>query len=470
MKHNGKSSAASQSGGFGSRIGFILAAAGSAVGLGNIWRFPYLAAKYGGGIFLLIYFIFAVTFGFALMVTEIAIGRRTGKSVIEAFPAVNKKFRPLGWLSSAIPALILPYYCVIGGWVLKYMTIFLTGRGSEIAEASYGVTDSGANIGFFDHFISLSVQPTVFFLIYAAAGAVVVCFGVEKGIEKFSKFLMPVLFALILGISIYTMTLDGAGDGLKYYVLPDFDGFTGTKLMKTIAAAVGQLFYSMSIAMGIMVTYGSYMRREDSIEGSVRHIEIFDTVVAFMAGLIIVPAVFVFSGGDPDALNKGPGLMFVTLPKVFDSMPAGQFIGAAFFILVALAALTSSISLTETVTAVVMEKTKLSRVKSCCVVLLFTIVLGMLSVLGYSVWSDFRMFGMQLLDFFDFITNNLMMPVAALLTCILVGYVVKTKYVEEEIMYGERTFRSKMLYRGMIKYVCPACMIIILVTPFVTEI
>lgn len=467
MKQN---SEASSNGGFGSKIGFILAAAGSAVGLGNIWRFPYLAAKYGGGIFLLIYLIFAVTFGFALIVTEISIGRRTGKSVIEAFSDVNGKFRPLGWLSALVPALILPYYCVIGGWVLKYMTVFITGGGSEIASASYGTAESGAEIGFFDHFIGFVSQPTVFFLIYVLVGAVVVCLGVEKGIEKFSKFLMPVLLVLILGISIYTLTLDGAGEGLKYYVLPDFDGFTGTKLMKTIAAAVGQLFYSMSIAMGIMVTYGSYMRREDSIESSVRQIEIFDTLVAFLAGLIIVPAVFVFSGGDSDALNKGPGLMFVTMPKVFDSMPAGQIIGTAFFVLVALAALTSSISLMETVTAVVMEKTKLNRVKSCCVVIVFTIVLGMMSVLGYSVWSDFTLFGMQILDFFDFITNNLMMPVAALFTCILVGYVVKTKYVEDEVMYGERKFRSKILYRGMIKYVCPVCMLVILITPFVTEI
>lgn len=444
MKQN---SEASSNRGFGSKIGFILAAAGSAVGLGNIWRFPYLAAKYGGGIFLLVYLIFAVTFGFALIVTEISIGRRTGKSVIEAYSDVNRKFRPLGWLSALVPALILPYYCVIGGWVLKYMTVFVTGGGSEIASASYGVAESGAEIGFFDHFIGLVAQPSVFFLIYVLVGAVVVCLGVEKGIEKFSKFLMPVLLVLILGISVYTLTLDGAGEGLKYYVLPDFEGFTGAKLMKTIAAAVGQLFYSMSIAMGIMVTYGSYMRREDSIEGSVRQIEIFDTLVAFLAGL-----------------------MFVTMPKVFDSMPAGQIIGTAFFVLVALAALTSSISLMETVTAVVMEKTKLNRVKSCCIVIVFTIALGMLSVLGYSVWSDFTLFGMQMLDFFDFITNNLMMPVAALFTCILVGYVVKTKYIEDEVMYGERKFRSKLLYRGMIKYVCPVCMLIILVTPFVTEI
>lgn len=455
-------------GSFGSKIGFILAAAGSAVGLGNIWRFPYLAAKYGGGLFLLVYLIFAITFGFTLMLTEIAIGRRTGKSVIGAYKTVDKRFAPLGWLAAAIPALILPYYCVIGGWVLKYMTIFITGGGSEIATKSYGTASDGSDISFFSDFISHAGQPAIFFVIYVLVGSIAVLLGVEKGIEKVSKILMPVLLVLIVGIGIYTLTLDGSGEGLKYYVVPDKDSITPSMLLKTIAAAVGQLFYSMSIAMGIMVTYGSYMRKEDSIEGSVRQIEVFDTAVAFLAGLIIVPAVFVFSG--KDKLNAGPGLMFITLPKVFDSMPAGQFIGAAFFILVALAALTSSISLMETVTAVVIEKFKLSRVKSCVIVIIFTLIVGMLSVLGYSTWSDVEIFGMQILDFFDFSTNNIMMPILAFLTCIMIGYVVKTKYIEEEVIHGEKKFKSKRLYNVMIKVVCPICMIIILITPFVTKI
>lgn len=455
-------------GSFGSKIGFILAAAGSAVGLGNIWRFPYLAAKYGGGLFLLVYLIFAITFGFTLMLTEIAIGRRTGKSVIGAYRTVDKRFAPLGWLAAAIPALILPYYCGIGGWVLKYMTIFITGGGSEIATKSYGTASDGSDISFFSDFISHAGQPAIFFVIYVLVGSIAVLLGVEKGIEKVSKILMPVLLVLIVGIGIYTLTLDGSGEGLKYYVVPDKDSITPSMLLKTIAAAVGQLFYSMSIAMGIMVTYGSYMRKEDSIEGSVRQIEIFDTAVAFLAGLIIVPAVFVFSG--KDKLNAGPGLMFITLPKVFDSMPAGQLIGAAFFILVSLAALTSSISLMETVTAVVIEKFKLSRVKSCAIVIIFTLIVGMLSVLGYSTWSDVEIFGMQILDFFDFSTNNIMMPILALLTCIMIGYVVKTKYIEEEVIHGEKKFKSKRLYNVMIKVVCPICMIIILITPFVTKI
>ena len=248
-------------GSFGSKIGFILAAAGSAVGLGNIWRFPYLAAKYGGGLFLLVYLIFAITFGFTLMLTEIAIGRRTGKSVIGAYKTVDKRFAPLGWLAAAIPALILPYYCVIGGWVLKYMTIFITGGGSEIATKSYGTASDGSDISFFSDFISHAGQPAIFFVIYVLVGSIAVLLGVEKGIEKVSKILMPVLLVLIVGIGIYTLTLDGSGEGLKYYVVPDKDSITPSMLLKTIAAAVGQLFYSMSIAMGIMVTYGSYMRK-----------------------------------------------------------------------------------------------------------------------------------------------------------------------------------------------------------------
>ena len=456
-------------GGFGTKLGFILAAAGSAVGLGNIWRFPYLAAKYGGGFFLLVYLVFALTFGFSMMITEIAIGRKTGKSVVGAYAQVSSKFSALGWLAMIIPALILPYYCVIGGWVLKYTVTFISGSGADAAGAVY-VGSSGEELSYFENFISHAGEPTLYFIIYVLLGSVAVMLGVEKGIEKLSKILMPVLFVLIIGIAIYTCTLKGAGEGLKYYFLPDFSDFSAEKLFKTIAAAVGQLFYSMSIAMGILVTYGSYMRKEDSLESSVRQIEIFDTLVAFVAGAIIVPSVFIFSSGDASALNAGPSLMFVTLPKVFKSMPAGNIIGAAFFVLVSLAALTSSISLMETVTAVVIEKFGLSRKKASVVVIIITIILGLLSVFGYSIWSDVKIFGMQFLDFFDFITNNLMMPVLAFLTCIMIGYVVKTKYVEDEVMHGQKKFRSKLLYNIMIKFICPVCMIIILITPFVTEI
>ena len=431
---------------FSGGFGFVLAAAGSAVGLGNIWRFPYLAAKYGGGIFLLVYLILAVTFGFSLMITEIAIGRRTGKSVMQAYTKIDKRFKPLGWLAGAIPVIILPYYCVIGGWVLKYLTAFASGSGHAAAED-----------GYFANFISGAGATTLFFAIFIALTAIVVIFGVQKGIETVSKVMMPVLLALIIGISIYTLTLPGALDGLVYYVRPSLSEFS----IKTVIAAMGQLFYSMSLAMGIMITYGSYMRKEDNIETSVRQIEVFDTIVAFLAGMIIVPAVFVFSGGDRDALNAGPGLMFVTLPNVFDSMAGGQIVGVVFFLLVVLAAMTSSISLMETVVSMIQDRLGWKRLPSCLLVVGVSFLLGMLSIFGYSIWSDFTIFKMQFLDFFDYISNNIMMPIVALMTCILIGYVAKTTYVEDEISKNT-VFRAKGMYRIMIRYICPLCMLLIL--------
>lgn len=442
--------------GFGSKIGFIFAAAGSAVGLGNIWRFPYLAAKYGGGIFLLIYIALSVTFGVALMVTEISIGRKTGKSVIGAYKAVDKRFAFLGPIATLVPFIITPYYCVIGGWVTKYLTVFLSGSGLNAA-------DDGT---FFNGFIGTTGAPSFFFIIYAILTGAVVIFGVEKGIEKISKILMPVLIVIILGISVYTLTLPGALDGAKYYLLPNFEGFTFAMFLKTLVAAMGQLFYSMSLAMGIMITYGSYMRKSDSIENSVHQIEIFDTGIAFLAGLIIVPAVFAFSGGDSNALSMGPSLMFVTLPNVFASMKAGQFIGTLFFFLVFLAALTSSISLLETMVSIVSEQFKLGRTLSTILCFAFTLIVGMTSVLGYSAWSNVTIFGYQFLDFYDFISNNVIMPIVAFITCILIGYFAKTKYVEEEVLIGQKKFKAKALYKIMILVICPIFMLVILATNF----
>ena len=445
--------------GFGSRIGFILAAAGSAVGLGNIWRFPYLAAKYGGGIFLLTYLILVVSFGFSLMVTEISLGRKTGKSVIGAYKQADKRFGFLGPVAALVPFIITPYYCVIGGWVIKYLVTFASGQ-----------AQSATDDGYFGGFISQFGEPSVYFIVFAVLTAAVVIFGVEKGIENVSKILMPVLVVLSIGIAVYTMTLPGAGAGVKYYILPDFKGFTVIKFMKTIVAAMGQLFYSMSLAMGIMVTYGSYMRKQDSIEKSTRQISFFDTFIAIIAGLIIVPSVFIFSGGDEAALNAGPGLMFVTLPKVFDSMRGGHIVGCAFFVLVAFAALTSSVSLLETMVSIITEKFGLKRAGSTAISLIIVFVMGMLSVMGYSNMSEVTIFGYQILDFFDFISNNIMMPIVALLTCILIGYFVKPKYIEDETTLNGEKFRSKGLYEIMTKFVCPVFMIIILLTPFIAEI
>lgn len=437
--------------GFSSRIGFILAAAGSAVGLGNIWRFPYLAAKYGGGIFLLVYLILAVTFGFSLMVTEIALGRKTGKSAVRAFGALNKKGSWIGYLISAVPMIIFPYYCVIGGWVLKYGTVFVTGKGTAAA------TD-----GYFGEFIGSTASPLLFTAIFIILTAAVVLLGVQKGVEKISKLLMPILLVLTIGISIYSLTLDGALDGLIYYIKPNFSDFS----LKTVVAAMGQLFYSMSLAMGIMITYGSYMQKKDNLESSVRQIEIFDTAIAFLSGLMIIPAVFAFSGGDQSALNQGPGLMFVTLPKVFDSMAGGQIVGLVFFVLVFFAALTSSISLMETIVSIFVDKLKISRRMICIFVMLGAMLIAVPSSLGYGIWSEVTIFGKQILDFFDFLSNNIMMPVAALLTCIFVAYVVKTKTIENEVELTA-PFRAKKMYRIMIAYICPIFLIVILISSLI---
>ena len=433
---------------FSSKIGFVLAAAGSAVGLGNIWRFPYLAAKYGGGMFLLVYLILAITFGFALMITEIAIGRKTGKSVIGAYSVINKKFGPLGILAAAVPAIIFPYYCVIGGWVMKYITVYITDAGAEAAK------DKGA---YFGSFIGNTGESVIFFLLFIIITAVIVMLGVEKGIEKVSKIMMPVLVVISLFVAVYSLTIPGAIDGLIYYVKPNFEDFG----LETVVAAMGQLFYSMSLAMGIMITYGSYMRKEDNLEGSVRQIEVFDTAIAFLSGMMIVPAVFAFSGGDPTKINAGPGLMFQTLPQVFEFMESGRFIGLVFFLLVFLAALTSSISLMETIVSVVMEKFKVKRIPACLIVIVFAVAMGMLSVLGFGVWSGVKPFGKDdILTFFDFLSNNIMMPIVALITCILIGWIAKTKYVEDEVQLNS-AFKSKKLYRVMIKFVCPVFMVII---------
>lgn len=433
--------------GFTGKLGFVLAAAGSAVGLGNIWRFPYLAAKYGGGMFLLVYIILAVTFGFTLMVAEIALGRKTQLSAISAFSKLNKKFSFLGYLASIVPIIILPYYSVIGGWVTKYLVAFCRGNVAQAADDSY-----------FGGFISSTSEPILYFAIFLGLTAIVVLFGVEKGIEKVSKVMMPVLVVLSVAIAIYSVCLPGALDGVIYYLKPDFSHFSIT----TVVAATGQLFYSMSLAMGIMITYGSYMKKDVSIESATRQISIFDTGIAFFAGLMIIPAVFAFSGGDESALGQGPGLMFVTLPKVFNSMAGGSIIGAVFFVLVLLAALTSSISLMETIVSIFMDKLHLKRIPACIVVLAISIALGLVSTLGYGIWADVTVIKMQFLDFFDFISNSVIMPIVALITCIFVGFVIKPKTIIDEVENNGVKFKAKKLFVVMIKYIAPICILIIL--------
>ena len=434
---------------FSGKLGFVLAAAGSAVGLGNIWRFPYLAARYGGGIFLLVYLILVVSLGFSLMIAEVAIGRKTKLSAIGAFRKLSEKWKFLGYLASVVPIIIFPYYCVIGGWVVKYLLVYATGGGMEAAGDTY-----------FNDYIAQPAEPILWLAVYIGLTAVIVFFGVQKGIEKASRIMMPALVVLTLGVAAYSVTRPGALEGVAYYLIPDFSRFS----VNTVLGAMGQMFYSMSLAMGIMVTYGSYMKREDDLEKSVSQIEIFDTGIAFLAGLIVIPAVFAFSGGDEAALNQGAGLMFVTLPKVFaDAGTLGLVFGGLFFLLVLFAALTSSVSLMETVVSIFQDTFHWSRKFTCTLVMLGCLVLALPSSLGYGLLDWIAPLGLSLLDFFDFISNSVLMPIVALLTCLFVGWVVKPKLVVDEVKRSSRFPREK-LFVVVIRYVAPICILLVLIS------
>lgn len=450
-------------GNFTGTLGFVMAAAGSAVGLGNIWRFPYLAAKDEGGVFLLCYIILAVTFGFALLTTEIAIGRKTGQSPLTAYGKIHKKWKGIGVLACLVPTIILPYYCVIGGWVLKYLATFGIGQGKESAAE-----------GYFTDFITSNVAPIAFMMIFLGISACVVYSGVDKGIEKFSKILMPILLLLVIGISIYSITIshtDANGvtrngiDGLKVYLVPNFSNMTFKKLFTVITDAMGQLFFSISVAMGIMVAYGSYVKKDVNLMKSINQIEIFDTLVAVLAGMMIVPAVYTFMG--TEGMSAGPGLMFVSLPKVFAAMgKIGAVIGFLFFLMVAFAAITSAVSVMEAIVSSMMDKFAWSRKKSAVIVMLYALVGGVLVCFGYNVlYFEAKLpngtVG-QILDILDYISNNCLMPLVALLTCILIGWVVKPKVIIDEVRFGGYHFRREKLYVVMIKVIAPILLFILL--------
>lgn len=451
-------------GSFTGTLGFVLAAAGSAVGLGNIWRFPYLAAKNHGGVFILCYIVLALTFGFTLLTTEIAIGRKTKQSPLTAYESIHPKWGKLGILSCLVPTIILPYYCVIGGWVVKYFTTFATSQGSHAVEDS-----------FFTGFITSQYAPIVFMILFLIATSAVVLCGVDKGIEKASKFIMPVLLVLIIGISVYSLTIsytDAQGvtrtglQGLKVYLVPDVSGMTVRDWVVIIMDAMGQLFFSISVAMGIMVAYGSYVPKEVNLMKSINQIEIFDTAVALLAGLMIVPAIYVFMG--MEGMSAGPGLMFVSLPKVFSQMGSvGNVIGIAFFLMVLFAAVTSSVSVMEAIVSSMMDKFHWSRKKGGIIVTIYALIGGIVVCLGYNLFY-FELplpngTVAQILDIMDYISNNILMPLVAVLTCILIGWIVKPKVIIDEVTQnGEYSFNRRGLYILMIRFVAPVLLVFLL--------
>lgn len=448
---------------FGGTIGFVLAAAGSAVGLGNIWRFPYLAAKDGGGLFIIIYLILALTFGFSLLTTEVSIGRKAKQGPLTAYSKIKKGWGFLGVLGCLVPAIIMPYYCVIGGWVVKYLWVFLKGDGVSAAED-----------GYFTSFITGTYEPIIMMAIFFFAVAFIIFLGVNKGIESMSKVIMPILIVLVVGIAVFSLTIkheaaDGTVrtglQGLKILLVPDLNGITAGKFLNVLVDAMGQLFFSLSVAMGIMIAYGSYVSDKANLSKSINQIEIFDTVVAVLAGVMIVPAVFTFMGQEGLA-SSGPGLMFISLPKVFAAMgKAGNIIGFLFFAMVLFAALTSAISIMEAVVSSFIDTFKMSRIKATVLEGAIALVGAFVVCLGYNkLYFEAKLpiaDGVQILDILDYISNNILMPIVSISTCILIGWVVKPKTVIDEVEKSGGKMGRKRLYVVMIKYVAPVLLFVL---------
>jgi len=447
---------------FSSSLGFILVAAGSAVGVGNIWRFPYLAAQNGGGVFLIIYLLLVLTFGFTLLTTDIAIGRRTKEKALNAFGSMNPKWKFLGKLTFFVPLIIMTYYCVIGGWVLKYATVYLTGSKSQATQDNY-----------FTSFLSSKTSPIVFTLIFMAITVFIVYFGVQKGIERFAKIVMPGLILMVVGIAIFSLTLkhtDTNGikrtgmQGLMIYLKPDFTGMTFSKFLKILLDAMSQLFFSLSVSMGIMVTYGSYVKKDSNLSRSIKYIEYFDTGVALLAGVMVIPAVYVFYG--TQGMTSGPGLMFVSMPKVFDAMGnIGTIIGFVFFVMVTFATLTSSVSVMETLVADFMDIFHMSRKKTSLITGIVYSIASVIICMGYNVfYFKFTLpngQSAQLLDIMDYVSNSFLLPLIAFLTCIFIGWVIKPKWIIEEMESSGDKFSRKKLYTVMIRYIAPIIMAIL---------
>ena len=439
---------------FSGKIGFVLSAAGASVGLGNIWRFPYLAAKYGGGIFLLIYILLALTFGYTMIVAETAIGRTTKKSPVGAFHTFgsSKWLSFGGWINAIIPLLIVPYYSVIGGWVIKYLLGYIQGNSQLLAKD-----------GYFTDFISNGLSTELCFLAFALLTIIIIYAGVRNGIERVSKFMMPILVVLSVVITIYSVTRPGALAGVKYFLVPNVRNFS----WMTVVAAMGQMFYSLSIAMGILVTFGSYMKNDVAIENATENVEIFDTAIAIMAGLMIIPAVYTFMG--TEGMSAGPGLMFVSLPKVFKAMgAAGVLVGIVFFLMVSFAAVTSSVSVMEAIVSSMMDKFHVSRKKGTILTTLYGMIVGVIVCLGYNkLYFELKLPNgtvAQILDVMDYISNNCLMPMVALLTCILIGWVAGAKTVTDEVKRNGEKMNREKLYNVMIKYIAPVMLVIILIT------
>lgn len=431
-----------------SKLGFVLAASGSAVGLGNIWRFPFMAGANGGGAFVLVYFILLIIIGFTLMLGELSIGRATQLSPIGAYRKLKAKYAWIGALGVVAGFLILSFYSVIGGWVIRYLVKAISG--------DFNVADGSVLGGLFVNFITNPLEPLVYHGIFMVLTLLIVIGGVSKGIERYSKILMPMLFVMMVLLMFRSLTLPGAMEGVKFLLVPDFSKINA----QVVLAALGQVFFSLSLGMGTMITYGSYLRKDENLISSSIEIPLIDTAIAFIAGLAILPAVFAF-GFDPEG---GPGLLFITLPAVFSQMPLGSIFAILFFLLVLFAALTSSISLLEVVVSYTVDEWKWSRKLSTIVLAGAIFLLGIPSSLGQGVWSHIRLFGRDILDNVDFLASNILLPFGGMMMCIFIGWVWGVDKALDEVTNGGKvSFPLKTFWVVMIKYVAPLAIFIVFV-------
>lgn len=433
-----------------SKLGFVLAAAGSAVGLGNIWRFPYMTGTNGGAVFVLIYLVIIFLIGYPLMVTEMTIGRKSQRNAIGAFKALapNTPWWVVGGMGVLAGFVILSYYSVVAGWAVAY--IFKTLAGALGAGTDFAGT-------FVGH-ISDVWGPIFWDAVFMGITIAIIAAGVVKGIERCARVLMPMLFLLLLVLIIRSVTLPGAGAGIAFYLKPDFSAVTG----KTLLDAIAQAFFSLSLGMGCMITYGSYLRREDEIPNSALQVVGMDTAVALLAGFAIFPAVFAM-GLDPAA---GPGLTFITLPAVFAQMPLGTFFGALFFLLLSIAALTSAISLLEVVVAWLIDEKGWNRAKAAWIMGIVIFLVGLPTTLGYNVLSSFKMpgLGTDVLDTYDWIANSILLPLGGLLTAIFAGYVWGARKTQEEANIGAASLKLGDWYGLLIKYIAPLAIALVMIT------
>lgn len=432
---------------WGSRLGFIMAAAGSAIGLGNIWRFPYMAGTNGGSAFIIIYLAFALIIGISVMIGEFAIGRRTQLAAVGAYKAINKNWTFAGVLGVISAFFIMGFYPVVGGWASAYILKSFTGLLSNPA----AIGDA------FGAFITSAVEPSIWLIIFLAANIIIVAKGVSGGIEKAGKILMPTLFGLLILIAIRSVTLEGAGGGLEFLFKPDFSEVTG----QTLLAALGQAFFSLSLGMGCMMTYGSYLNKSENLPSNALIVTLLDTGVALLAGIAIFPALFAF-GVEPAV---GAGLVFVVVPQIFAQMGTlGIIFSALFFIALTVAALTSSVSLLEVVVAYLMDQRGWERKKSVYAAGGVMAILSVLSSLSMGVMSGFTVLGVGIFDFFDILTDKIFLAIGGMLLAIFIGWFVKREDLEDELTNGGTIkFGLFNAWYALMKYVIPLAVLVVAV-------